>query len=91
MKLAFGVATAGHPDILLIDEVIGVGDAKFMRKAHDRIEKLMHASNILVLTTHDNNIIKKFCNKVLVLEQGNMTFLGDVDQGIECYNNILNS
>lgn len=89
MKLAFGVATAGHPDILLIDEVIGVGDSKFQQKARARVEKLMHNSNILVITSHDNEIIKKFCNKAIVLEKGNMQYLGDVDTAISVYNQLL--
>ena len=89
MKLAFGVATAGSPDILLVDEVIGVGDGKFMRKAQARLENLMQHSNILVLTSHDNAVVKKFCTKALVLDYGNMVYFGDVDKAIECYNNIL--
>ncbi|MBP9722256.1 MAG: ABC transporter ATP-binding protein [Gammaproteobacteria bacterium] len=89
MKLAFGVATAGNPDILLIDEVIGVGDGQFMQKARARLETLMHNSNILVLTSHDNNLVKKFCTKALVLNQGKMVFYGDVDSAIDYYNQIL--
>lgn len=89
MKLAFGVATAGNPDILLIDEVIGVGDKRFMHKATARIENLMHNSNILVLTSHDNNVIKKFCNKAIILEYGNMLYMGDVDTAIDKYNDLL--
>ena len=89
MKLAFGVATAGNPDILLVDEVIGVGDGKFMQKANKRIEDLMHNSNILVLTSHDNAVIKKFCNKAIVLDQGNLVFQGNVDDACAFYENIL--
>lgn len=89
MKLAFGVATAGSPDILLIDEVIGVGDGRFMQKALSRLETLMHKSNILVLTSHDTNWIKKFCTKALVLNNGTMSYYGEVDGAIEHYNHIL--
>lgn len=89
MKLAFGVATAGQPDILLVDEVIGVGDARFMHKATSRLENLLHNSNILVLTSHDNEVIKKFCNKALVLDKGNMVYFGPVDEALSFYNKIL--
>lgn len=89
MKLAFGVATAGHPDILLVDEVIGVGDAKFMQKAINRVEKLMHDSNILVLTSHSNAVIKQFCNKAIVLEQGEIIYSGDVNSAVDFYDDLL--
>lgn len=89
MKLAFGVATAGHPEILLVDEVIGVGDGKFMEKATNRIQDLMHQCEILVLTTHSNKLIKQFCNSAIVLDHGNIIFHGDVDEAIEKYDALL--
>lgn len=89
MKLAFGVATAGNPDILLIDEIIGVGDGRFMQKARIRLENLMQNSNILVLTSHDNNLVRKFCSKAIVLDKGNIIYFGDVDTAISCYDNLL--
>jgi ABC-type polysaccharide/polyol phosphate transport system ATPase subunit len=89
MKLAFGIATAGTPDILLVDEVIGVGDGKFMQKATARIQKLLQDSNILILTSHDNNVIRKFCDKAIVLDKGKILYNGDVDSAIEFYNNVL--
>lgn len=89
MKLAFGIATAGTPDILLVDEVIGVGDGKFMQKATARLQKLLQHSNILVLTSHDNDVIRKFCDKAIVLDGGKIVYSGEVDSAIKFYNNIL--
>lgn len=89
MKLAFGIATAGTPDILLVDEVIGVGDGKFMQKATARLQKLLQNSNILVLTSHDNNVIRKFCDKAIVLDAGKVVYNGDVETAIAFYDNIL--
>lgn len=89
MKLAFGIATAGTPDILLVDEVIGVGDGKFMHKATARIQKLLHQSNILVLTSHDNNVIRKFCDQAIVLDGGKIVYHGDIEEAISCYQDIL--
>lgn len=85
MKLAFAVATAFVPDILLIDEVIGVGDAKFMKKAQQRISNIIDSCQAMVLTSHSNEIIKDFCNKVVVLEKGEIQFIGDTNEGIEFY------
>lgn len=85
IKLAFGVATAYPPEIMLIDEIIGVGDAYFMEKATRRLESMIEQSQILVLTSHSNEIVKRFCNKILVLDKGNIQFLGSVEEGIDFY------
>lgn len=85
MKLAFAVATSICPEIMLIDEIIGAGDSHFMKKATQRLEQMIEHSNILVLTSHSNAIIKRFCNKVIVLEHGEIQFEGDVEEGIKYY------
>lgn len=90
MKLAFAVATARPPEIVLIDEIIGAGDAHFMKKATLRIENMVDASHILVLTSHSNEIIRRFCNKVAILEKGKVIFFGDVEEGIKTYQASLN-
>lgn len=79
VRLAFGIMTSIQSEILLIDEVIGVGDAGFMQKAKARLENLVHRADILVLSTHDHAIIKELCNKVLVLEHGEMQYFGNAD------------
>ena len=85
MKLAFAVATAIPSEIILIDEIIGTGDMHFMKKATARLESMIEQSHILVLASHSNDIIKQFCNKVIVLEQGKILFFGDVESGLEFY------
>lgn len=85
MKLAFAVATSICPEIMLIDEIIGAGDSHFMKKATQRLEQMIEQSNILVLTSHSNAIIKRFCNKVIVLGHGEIQFEGDVEEGIKYY------
>lgn len=70
MRLSFGIATAIIPDILIVDEVVGVGDAQFLDKAKNRLNSLIESSNILVLASHSEEIIKKFCNKILWLDRG---------------------
>jgi len=90
MKLAFSVATARPPEIVLIDEIIGAGDAHFMKKATRRIENMVDRSHILVLTSHSNEIIRNFCNKVCVLQNGKLIYSGDVESGIKFYEDTLN-
>jgi len=70
VRLSFGLATALTPDILIVDEVVGVGDAHFIDKAKARLTSLIESSNILVMASHSDDIIKKFCNKILWLDQG---------------------
>lgn len=86
LKLGFAVITANQPDILLIDEIIGVGDAHFMKKSKQRMKQFTQQTKVLVLASHDSSIIKDFCNKVMILEQGRMIFFGDIEEGIARYN-----
>lgn len=79
MRLAFGMSTATTPDILLLDEVIGTGDASFINKAQRRIENLVTQSNIVIISSHMTDVIRKFCNKVLWLEHGVIKHFGGVD------------
>lgn len=78
MRLAFAVATSIQPDILLMDEAIGVGDKNFIDKANERLTSMINKSNILVIASHSDTIIQKFCNKVLVLDTGRFVKMGSV-------------
>ncbi len=86
VRLSFAIATAIEPDVLLIDEVIGAGDARFSAKASERIEKLMSKASVLVLASHASSTIKTFCNKGMFLLGGRSVFVGDVDEALEIYN-----
>lgn len=84
-RLAFATVTAVNPDILLMDEVIGTGDAAFMDKAEKRLNDFMSRSKIFVLASHSEAMIKKFCNKALLLEHGRMLGIGGVEEMLELY------
>jgi lipopolysaccharide transport system ATP-binding protein len=85
LRLSFAIATAFSPDILLIDEVIGVGDTNFQAKAKIRIAKIVKKTQILFVSSHDLNIIKSYCNKCLWLEKGKVKLFSDVDSCVEQY------
>lgn len=85
VRLAFAISTCIKPDILLIDEVFGAGDADFMLKARERMVSLLHQSNIVVIATHSDELIKEFCNKALLLEGGNIKAFGPVDEVLALY------
>jgi lipopolysaccharide transport system ATP-binding protein len=69
-RLAFAVATAVDADVLLMDEWIAVGDAQFQKIAHRRLLSLMEKAGILVLASHDLDLIRLYCNKVMKMDAG---------------------
>ena len=85
VRLMFGIATSITPDVLLIDEVLGVGDAKFAAKAEARITKLMTEASALVLASHGNELLRRFCNKGLLLVAGSLVYYGPIDDAIAAY------
>ncbi len=84
-RLAFGIATAVDPDILLIDEVIGAGDHTFIKLAEERIATLVKSSSIMLLASHTADTIRQFCNKALWLEKGAVRAFGPVDDVLRDY------
>ena len=72
-RLSFGVATAAHPDILLVDEVFGAGDAEFQEKAQRRMAEFVEKSSILVLASHNEALLAHFCDTFVRLDHGKST------------------
>jgi len=85
VRLAFAVSTAVDAEILLLDEVMGVGDASFMHKAQDRLADLHSRAEIVVLAMHSNSEIRKVCNKALWMERGNVRAFGPVEEVVSQY------
>lgn len=69
-RLMFAVATSTQPDILLVDEIFGMGDAEFQAKAKQRMESLIKSVGIFVFASHNNDLIKAYCNRFFRLEHG---------------------
>lgn len=82
VRLAFAISTAVGGDILLLDEVIGAGDANFMVKAKRRITGLVEQAEILVFASHDFGAVKDLCSRGLVFHHGELIFDGSVDGAI---------
>ena len=85
LRLAFAIATARHPEILLIDEIIGVGDANFYAKATARLQSLVERSRILIVASHQDETLRRFCNKVLWLSHGVLEKYGEIDGVLASY------
>lgn len=79
IRLAFALSTMLIPDILLIDEVIRVGDSAFVEKAQVRLEQIIYRSRILIVASHSTKELKRFCNKALWLEHGIIKKYGPLD------------
>jgi ABC-type polysaccharide/polyol phosphate transport system ATPase subunit len=85
LRLAFGLATAFPNDILLIDEVIGAGDAFFVERARQRLGSLSENSKILVVASHSDAAIREFCNVAVWLDKGQIVDFGDPDEVLARY------
>ncbi|TPN83194.1 ABC transporter ATP-binding protein [Mesorhizobium sp. CU2] len=72
MRLMFAVGTAVHPEILLVDETFGTGDAAFQSKAQDRMKTLVGNARIFVFASHSIDLIKQFCTRAFSLEHGRL-------------------
>lgn len=79
LRLAFAVSTSFEPEILLMDEIIGGGDVRFLAKAQARMEKFVGAAGIVVLASHDPRIVRQFCNKAVLLDHGAVVAAGPLD------------
>lgn len=86
LRLAFGVATCTSPEILLLDEVVGAGDASFMNKAHNKLNEFIEQSSIMVLASHSTDTVRKICNKGIVMEAGTLKYFGDIENALQFYN-----
>jgi ABC-type polysaccharide/polyol phosphate transport system ATPase subunit len=85
MRLAFAIATATDPEILLIDEVLAVGDMAFQMKARARMRELMSTSRLMVVVSHDLHTIKETCNHVLWMKHGKIEKQGSTEEIVQAY------
>ncbi|MGC1878453.1 MAG: ABC transporter ATP-binding protein [Rhabdochlamydiaceae bacterium] len=83
VRLAFGIITNVSSEILLIDEIVNVGDANFIEKAKAQMKSLVNRSEFVVLSSHDKQVIREFCNKALCLEKGVVKHFGKVEEVFE--------
>jgi ABC-type polysaccharide/polyol phosphate transport system ATPase subunit len=84
-RLAFAIATNIDPDVLIIDETLGVGDAPFRKKCEARMKHLIDNARAIILVSHSNATIRKLCNKALWLNKGEVQAYGVVDEVVRRY------
>ncbi|MDD0969533.1 MULTISPECIES: ABC transporter ATP-binding protein [Pseudomonas] len=89
MRLAFSVATARRPDILIVDEALSVGDAYFQHKSFDRIRSFRKAGTTLLIVSHDRSAIQSICDSAILLEGGRMAMHDRPEAVMDYYNALL--
>lgn len=89
MRLAFSVATARRPDILIVDEALSVGDAYFQHKSFDRIRSFRKAGTTLLIVSHDRSAIQSICDSAILLEGGHMAMHDRPEAVMDYYNALL--
>jgi lipopolysaccharide transport system ATP-binding protein len=89
MRLAFSVATARRPDILIVDEALSVGDAYFQHKSFDRIREFRAAGTTLLIVSHDRQAIQSICDRAILLDGGRVAKEGPPEAVMDFYNAML--
>jgi len=89
VRVAFSVATAYRPDVLIIDEALSVGDAYFQHKSFNKIKEFQALGTTLLLVSHDRNAIQSICQRAILLENGKIIQDGDPESVMDYYNALI--
>ena len=87
-RLAFSVATVVNPEILIVDEILSVGDEEFKHKSHEKMMELMGGGTTVLFVSHDLDQISEMCKRVLWLEAGNVRMMGETEDVCVAYTTI---
>ena len=88
-RLGISVATAFRPDILLIDEVLGVGDASFRKKSEQRVRDMIDKSGTVIIVSHSQNFMVDLCDRIVLMEDGKVVDVGHPSEMYKLYKEIL--
>lgn len=89
VRVAFAVATAWRPEVLIVDEALSVGDSYFQHKSFDRIRQFQAQGTTLLIVSHDRSAIQALCNRAILLEQGSVIKDGEPEAVFDFYNAII--
>lgn len=88
-KLGFSIATIAEPEILILDEVLSVGDAKFRKKSEAKIHSMMAGGTTVLFVSHSLEQVKRICNKAMILEKGRIVEFGEIGDVSETYAEMI--
>lgn len=83
LRLAFAVAVHTEPDVFLVDEILSVGDEPFQRKCLERIRELQAAGRTMVIVSHELEMLRELCSRIVVLQKGRVIYDGDPSEAID--------
>jgi ABC-type polysaccharide/polyol phosphate transport system ATPase subunit len=89
VRLGFAVAVQAEPDVLLVDEVLAVGDMAFQMKCYDKMTEIRHSGATIAVVSHNLNAVRNLCDRTMVLHYGEQRFLGGTDEAISLYHELL--
>jgi ABC-2 type transport system ATP-binding protein len=84
-RLGFSIAIHTDPELLLVDEILAVGDAPFQKKCLDRIKQMQNEGRSIILVTHDTSTVENFCDYAVVLDHGKLLAQGETKSVIAAY------
>ena len=87
-RIGFAIATMVRPDILIVDEVLAVGDFKFQQKCQERMQEMLDGGTTLILVSHNIDDIKRLCDHAVWIDHGNLVEAGEVNEVCDKYMNI---
>lgn len=88
-KLSFAVTAILDTDIMLVDEVLSVGDERFRKKSYKKMEELILSDRTVLIVSHTTDTLKKFCDKILWINDGHYMMLGDTEAVLRDYDNFM--
>jgi ABC-type polysaccharide/polyol phosphate transport system ATPase subunit len=91
VRLAFAVATAIDPEILLVDEVLSAGDLAFQKKCRRRMEDMIAKAHLIVMVSHDLDALSRFCNRAIWLDHGQIRLAAPTSEVVAAYTEAMNS
>lgn len=88
-RLGFAISANIEPDILIIDEALSVGDAKFSRKCNKKVKEIQNSGATILFVSHSTKAMQNFCDKCMLLQNGKLVTYGDTDEVIKLYNETI--
>ena len=88
-KLGFSIATIADPEILILDEVLSVGDGRFRKKSERKIKRMMAGGTTVLFVSHSLEQVCRICNKAMILDQGKILKFGDIEEVAKLYEEII--
>lgn len=89
-RLGFAIATAVSPEVLILDEVLSVGDAKFRKKSEAKLRGMIDTGITVLFVSHNTQQVRKICNKAIILQKGQIIESGNVDEVCDKYTELIN-